>query len=171
MEVKVQVQHSRESPYISPDGQLIPKLKPLTAAVSKIHAVFIYIFIYNEKYTEYMYIVLCNARQKCKCQCSRVNSRQVKSTQTWYSASGSLLNSVTFVLVCVVPGWGSAGFRGIRMSELLWSVITCIGLHVDTLGRLPTTTLKTRQFQPQSVWMWLFPVEAITAFQFLVLAI
>lgn len=41
-----------------------------------------------------------------------------------------------------VPGWGSVGFRGMRISELLWSAITCRGLHVDTLDRLPTTTLK-----------------------------
>lgn len=32
------------------------------------------------------------------------------------------------------------------MSELLWSVITCRGLHVDTLDRLPTTTLKQDKF-------------------------
>ena len=31
------------------------------------------------------------------------------------------------------------------MSELQCSVITCRGLHVDTLDRLPTTTLQNNQ--------------------------
>ncbi|KAG7255839.1 hypothetical protein CRUP_004679, partial [Coryphaenoides rupestris] len=34
-----------------------------------------------------------------------------------------------------------------RMSELQWSVITCRGLHVDTLDRLPSTILEMKQIQ------------------------
>lgn len=50
-----------------------------------------------------------------------------------------------------VPDWGSAGFTGMRMSALLCPAMTCRGLHVDTLDRLPTTTLKTAQFHSWSV--------------------
>lgn len=44
-----------------------------------------------------------------------------------------------------IPGWGSVGFRGMRMSELLWSGIDCRGLHVDTVGKLPTTSLQEEE--------------------------
>lgn len=44
-----------------------------------------------------------------------------------------------------IPGWGSVGFRGMRMSELPWSGIACRGLHVDTVGKLPTTSLREEE--------------------------
>lgn len=44
-----------------------------------------------------------------------------------------------------IPGWGSVGFRGMRMSELPWSGIACRGLHVDTVGKLPTTSLQEEE--------------------------
>lgn len=50
------------------------------------------------------------------------------------------------VVGATVPGCGSVGFRGMRMSELLVSVTTCRGLQVDTLDRLPTTILKQDHF-------------------------
>lgn len=47
----------------------------------------------------------------------------------------------------LLPGGGSAGVTGIRMSELQRSVITCRGLHVDTLDRLPSTNLEMKRVQ------------------------
>lgn len=46
------------------------------------------------------------------------------------------------VLGVGVPGWGSVGFRGMRMSALQCVAMACGGLHVDTLDRLPTTALE-----------------------------
>lgn len=64
-----------------------------------------------------------------------------------------------------VPGWASVGFKGMRMSELLRSVITCRGLHVDTLDRLPTTTLKQDNFNLRVFQSLICPTSQLWTFQ------
>lgn len=73
-----------------------------------------------------------------------MQNKETLCTIEHYCRCRIMINS-RIMLGVGVPGWGSEGFRGMRMSALQCVAMACRGLHVDTLERLPTTALEKEE--------------------------
>lgn len=73
-----------------------------------------------------------------------MQNKETLCTIEYYCRCRIMINS-RIMLGVGVPGWGSVGFRGMRMSALQCVAMACRGLQVDTLDRLPTTALEKEE--------------------------